>query len=131
MIDQGLDGTQWHCGLPGIDLTQCVHDARCELSRRNLAANDKLRALRALLRDGVIDLPVRLAFHAGLVQVGDGADDAGVVAVRIDDVADGVAVGIHLTGSALIDDDDGIAPSTLWSSGLGGGLVRRRRRGYG
>ena len=75
---------------------------------RHLAANDELGALRTLLRDGVVDLRVRWPFHAGLVHVGDGADDAGVVAVRIDDVSDGVAIGIELTRDRLIDDDDGI-----------------------
>ena len=43
------------------------------------------------------------------MDVGDGADDARVVAARIDDVSDGVAVGIEISGGAFIQDDDGIA----------------------
>src|ERR1700742_4789940 len=43
------------------------------------------------------------------MHVGDGADDARLVTARIDDVSDGVAVGIEMPRGAFIQDDDGIA----------------------
>jgi len=109
VIDELLDGTKRYGSLSGIDLAQRVHHAGGELLRRHLAANDEISALGSLLGYGVVDLRVGLALNAGEVHVGDGADDARDVAACINDVPDGVTVGIQMTRGGFIEDDNWVS----------------------
>ncbi len=57
---------------------------------------------------GEVHLPAGFGLGAGLADVGDDPDDAGVGSAYVGDAVDGVFVGPEVAGDGLVDDDDGL-----------------------
>ena len=80
-------------GLFGVQLAQRVENARGETRWRHAGADDQLRALRALLRDRVVDLRAGSALDSFFVNIVDDADDVIFFFAAHEDLADRVFPG--------------------------------------
>ena len=93
VADQHLYRLELCGGLFGVEIAQCAEDRSGEGGGRQLCSDDKLRAGRTCLGDGIVDLPAGCLLGGFFADIVHHADNAGAVAAGVEHLADGVAVG--------------------------------------